>query len=280
MKRPNFLMRCLPVFVTLLVVPVVQSQAQIVLDFRSQSPMGRDFLGEDLDFLANNVGEGQPRVNPVQADQDGITVVSFATSTLTTTETDEDGMEQTVFAAPYNSQGNFSRDNQGGIGVDSGLSGGFNAGGDFAGASIDPGEELTFTLEFADDLPSSLFLTSIDLSDVSNSTVPFIEQFDANSDDAATITIGDNDPITVFNGVESDEFTFDGSDIFTPNTPIEITSGDTINFSNLSPNSGTRRNYSVESITLTTEVAAVPEPSSLTLLSLGGMWMMVRRKRS
>ena len=264
MKRFSLLIHSLPVFVALLVVPVAHAQEEIFLDLRSDPGIGRT-----LELLA----ESNPESAFVSAMQDGITFSANATSSLT----NDDGDTPVPF---FNRQTNFNANgNAGGSGVDSGLRGGSSTG-DLSSTGIDPGEDLTFTLEFADDLPR-LFLTSINLSGISDSITVISPESPDNTieSDAATITIGNRSAITVFNTVESDEFTFNGADIFTPNTPIEIVSGDTISFSNPGTNAF-RINYSVESITLSTGVAAVPEPSSLTLLSLGGMWMMVRRKRS
>ena len=168
------------------------------------------------------------RPDPVT--QDGITVTAVATTTL-----DSD-------TGPV-----FNRNNgpnigdptvEGGSGVDSGV-GGF-AGGDAGTAGVGPGEELTFTLTFGADIPS-LVLTEIDFFGVGGDT------------DSATVSIAGSPPVTLLNGFGSE---FDETaDVYTLSTPIEIVSGDTIVFSNVSSFGGpfSSPNYSIEGISFSTD---------------------------
>ena len=181
--------------------------------------------------LRNDGGLGDllEATSPDPVTQDGITVTAVATTTL-----DSD-------TGPV-----FNRNNgpnigdptvEGGSGVDSGV-GGF-AGGDTGTAGIGPGEELTFTLTFGPDVPS-LVLTEIDFFGVGGDT------------DSATVSIAGNLPVTLLNGFGSE---FDETDdVYTPSTPIEIVSGDTIVFSNVSGFSGpfSAPNYSIEGISFST----------------------------
>ena len=236
------LMRSLAVFVALLGIPAVQSQAQIVLDFRNDGG-----IGELLETAARTT---DPETNPVSQIQDGVTFTANATSTLNN-------------SAPFFNRQDAPGDTSGGSGVDSGV--GFG-GGDATLSGIDPGEELTFTITFGNDV-SSLSISQID----------FFLPDDARN--TATVSIAGNDPVTLFDGFGS-EFD-DDQDLYTLASPIEILSGDTIAFSNTSASAFFFfPSYQVAGITFNAEATAVPEPSSVAMLGLGGVLMLVRRKRA
>ena len=182
--------------------------------------------------LRNNGGLGDilEATRPDPVIQDGITVAASATTTLG----DGDGAV-------------FNRNNgpnigdpasEGGSGVDSGVGGFF--GGDVGTAGVGTAEELTFTLTFGEDVPS-LLLTSIDFFGVGANT------------DSATVSVAGNASVTLLDGFGSE---FDENlDVYTPATPIQISSGDTIVFSNVSVSSGpfgTAANYSIEAIGFST----------------------------
>ena len=146
----------------------------------------------------------------------------------------------------------------GGSGVNSG--GGGASIGDTAG-QIDSGEVLTFTLNFAPDVTVSL--VEIDFGGIGNNT------------DTGTVSIAGGSSINFYDGVDTtgQPYTFTGFDILAFTTPISLSSGDTLVFTNVSVD----ESFEIDSLDL--DVVVVPEPSSTALLGLGGLALLMRRRK-
>jgi len=146
----------------------------------------------------------------------------------------------------------------GGTGVNSG--GGGGSIGDSASA-IDIGEELTLTLNF-DPTLFDVALEGVDFGNINDAA------------DSATLAIAGG-VATVFT-----------ADLDLTATPLSLSSGDTLVFSNTSVSAdGTvfpdfDPNFDVEGITLHIKSLAIPEPTSFALLGLGSLALLGRRKRS
>ncbi|MGJ8657753.1 MAG: PEP-CTERM sorting domain-containing protein [Akkermansiaceae bacterium] len=146
----------------------------------------------------------------------------------------------------------------GGMGINTG--GGGSAIGDSA-AAIDEGEVLTLSISFG--LGYTVSLTEIDFGGISDNT------------DTGTVSIAGGPSLTVFDGMDTTglTYTFTGFDIMEFNTPISLSSGDTLVFSNVSAG----ESFEIDSLDL--DIVAVPEPSSTALLGLGGLALMMRRRK-
>ena len=128
---------------------------------------------------------------------------------------------------------------------------------------LEPGETLNFDITF-DNTALAVTLVSIDFSNLGGAT------------DAGDVTIG-GVTFDLFAGVTTNTgATFDdSSQLLTFDTPITLTSGDDLLFTN--PSAGANQGFRIQGVTL--DVVSVPETSSAALLGLGALGLMARRRR-
>ena len=98
---------------------------------------------------------------------------------------------------------------------------------------------------------------------------------DSNNTDTGTVSIAGGSPINFYDGVDTtgQPYTFTGFDILAFTTPISLSSGDTLVFTNVSAG----QSFEIDSLDL--DVVVVPEPSSTALLGLGGLALLMRRRK-
>ena len=129
------------------------------------------------------------------------------------------------------------------------------AAGDVSSA-VDFGEELTFTLTFGPEL-TKVSLVELDLGGIGDG-------------ETAQVSIAGNN-FTLEDGF-GPEFG-DTNSNFTPATPIDLVSGDTIILTGTTDSSFDADGLSIHITT------AVPEPSSMAVVGLGSVLMLIRRRR-
>ena len=188
----------------------------IKFDLDNELTPGLEPLGVELDSLDE---PDNPVDSPSTATLAGITFVATATTDIV----DATPSDPTApSGATFNAAGQ-------GAGVNS-IGG--SADGDGGAAFVDPGEELTLTLDF-DESTTTVALTEITFRNVGGMS------------DSATISIAGGPTITLFDDISDPAFTFTGG-TFTLLTSAAFSSGDTIVFTNVAAGS----NYQVTGFSL------------------------------